>query len=82
MSAEDFEIHHPPDVSGKVKGNGRSSLLQTGNGIQQGRRIPSLGEICSPSEDDQDGNYSPGDVTNTSSLKELETALIRVPVEH
>lgn len=75
MSTEDLEIHLPADTPGEVKGNGVSSILQSGNGIQQGRRIPSLLEISSPSKDEDE-------VTNVSSLKDLETALIRVPDEH
>lgn len=82
MSTEDLEIHLPADTPGKVQGNDVSSILLSGNGIQQGRRSPSLLEISSPSNDEEDGDYSPEDVTNASSLKDLETALIRVPVEH
>lgn len=81
MSTEDLEIHLPADTPGKVQGNDVSSILQSGNGIQQGRS-PSLLEISSPSKDEEDGDYSPEDVTNAFSLKDLETTLIRVPVEH
>lgn len=75
MSTEDLEIHLPADTPGKVQGNGVSSILQSDNGIQQGRRIPPLLEISSPSKDENE-------VTSVSSLKDLETALIRVPDEH
>lgn len=82
MSTEDLEIHLPADTPGQVQGNDVSSILLSGNGIQQGRRSPSLLEISSPSKDEEDGDYSPEDVTNASRLKDLETALIRVPTEH
>lgn len=82
MSTEDLEIHLPVDTPGKVQGNDVSSILLSGNGIKQGQRSPSLLEISSPSNDEEDGDYSPEDVTNASSLKDLEMALIRVPVEH
>lgn len=82
MSTEDLEIHLPADTPGKVQGNDVSSILLSGNGIKQGQRSPSLLEISSPSNDEEDGDYSPEDVTNASSLKDLEMALIRVPDEH
>lgn len=82
MSTEDLEIHLPVDTPEKVQGKGVSSILQTGNGIRQGRRITSPVEISPPSKDEEDGDFSPENVTNASSLKDLETALIRVPVEH
>lgn len=82
MSTEDLEIHLPADATGNAQGNSPSSILKTSNGTHHGRRIPSLVLISSPSKDEEDGDYSPDDVTNVSRAKDLETALIRVPVEH
>lgn len=81
-STEDLEIHWPADTTGNVQGNGLSSILKSSNGTHHGRRIPSLEQITSPSNNEEDGDYSPEDVTNVSCEKDLETALIRVPVEH
>lgn len=82
MSTEDLEIHLPAETSGNVQGNGLSSILQTGNGTHHGRRTLSLVQFSSPSKDEEDADSSPNDVTNVSRVNDLETALIRVPVEH
>lgn len=83
MSTEDLEIHLPADTPGTVQGNGLSSILQAANGTYHGRRVASLVQISSPSdEDEEDVDYSPDDVTNVSRVNDLEMALIRVPVEH
>lgn len=82
MSTEDLEIHLPADTTGNVQGNGLTSILKTSNGTHHGRKIPSLVQISSPFKDEEDGDYSPDDVTDVSRVKDLETALIRVPVEH
>lgn len=81
-STEDLEIHRPADTTGNVQGNGLSSILKSSNGTHHERRIPSLVQISSPSNNEEDCDYSPEDVTNVSREKDLETALIRVPVEH
>lgn len=90
MSAEDLEIHLPPDTPGNVQylpmngsqGNGLCSILQTGNGIHRVRSLPSLAEISSTLKEEDDADYSPEDDLYTPNLIEQEEALVRVSVEH
>lgn len=81
MSTEDLEIHLPADITGNVQSNGLSSILQNPSGSHHGRRISAFVQISSPSHDEEDGDIE-DDVTNVSRVKDLGTALIRVPVEH
>lgn len=87
MSAEDLEIHLPPDTPGNVQylpmngsqGNGLCSILQAGNRV---RSLPSLAEISSTLKEEDDADYSPEDDLYTPNLIEQEKALVRVSVEH
>lgn len=90
MSAEDLEIHQPADAPGKKQyfplkvslGDGLDSLLQRGKGILRGGSLPSLMDVSShPNEEDDADASAEGDV-NATNHREQEKALIKVAVEH
>lgn len=87
---EDLEIHQPADSPGKkqylpLKGtlaDGLDSLLQRGKGILRGGSLPSLVDVSSHLNDEDDADTSPeGDVIATNH-NEQEKALITIAVEH
>ena len=87
MSMEDLEIHQPADAPGKKQyfplmgslGNGLDSLLQRGKGILRGRSLPSLMDVLS--HPDEENNVSPEDNISVTNHKEQEKAFIKVVVE-
>lgn len=83
MSAEDLEIHQPADTPGKrpLKGDGLYSILHRGNGILRGRSLPSLMDVSSHPNEEDDADYSPEDDINATNHKEQGKAFIQVAVE-
>lgn len=86
MSAEDLEITQAADTPGEKQcfplkgslGDGLDSLLQRGKGILRGGSLPSMMDVLShPNEEDD----AEGDI-NATNHKEQEKALIKVAVEH
>ncbi|KAF0046646.1 hypothetical protein F2P81_000279 [Scophthalmus maximus] len=88
MSAEDLEIHRPADAPVKkqylpLKGSLGDGLLQRGKGILRGGSLPSLIDISSHpnAEEDVDAVPPAGDIGAASS-REQEMTLIKVAVEN
>lgn len=88
MSAEDLEIHQPGDdpqreqylpLKGSL-GDGLNGLLQRGKGALRGGSLPSLLDISSYPNVEDDTDASPED-DNASNHKEQEKAFIKVVVE-
>ena len=83
---EDLEIHQPADAPGKKQyfplkgslGDGLDSLLQRGKGILRGRSLPSLMDVLS--HPDEENNVSEDNISVTNH-KEQEKAFIKVVVE-
>ncbi len=90
MSVEDLEIHQPADTPGKkqylpFKGSlsdGLDSLLQRGKGILRGGSLPSLMDVSSHQNEEDDADASPEGDVNAANHNEQEEALIKVVVEH
>lgn len=88
MSAEDLEIHQPADTSVKeyipLKGSlsdGLDRLLQRGQGILRGSSLPSLVDVSSRLNEDENIAASPEEDFNTSNHKGYEKTMIKVVVE-
>lgn len=89
MSAEDLEIHQPVDTPGKNQylplkgslGDGLYSILKRGNGILRGRSLPSLMDVSSYPNEEDDADYSPEDDVDATNHKEQEKAFIEVVME-
>ncbi|KAK2895960.1 hypothetical protein Q8A73_015448 [Channa argus] len=82
MSAEDLEIHQPADTAEKkqflpLKDNGLDSLLQRGKGVLRVGSLPSLMNISSHPNGEEDGEE---DISATS--REQKKTLINVAVDH
>lgn len=89
MSTEDLEIHQPKDTSGKkqylsLKGSmdhGLDCILQRGNGVLQGRSLPSLVDVSSQLNEEDDGDYAPEDDITATNHKDEEKEFTKVRVE-
>ncbi|XP_036938625.1 bestrophin-4 [Acanthopagrus latus] len=88
MSAEDLEIHQPADIPGKKQylplkgslGDGLNGLLQRGKGILRGGSLPSLMDVSSHPNEEDDADAE--DDTDANNCDEQEKAFIQVVVEH
>lgn len=88
MSAEDLEIHQPVDTPGKKQylplkgslGDGLNGLLQRGKGILRGGSLPSLVDVSSHPNEEDDADAE--DNIDVNNCDEQEKAFIQVVVEH
>lgn len=88
MSAEDLEIHQPADIPGKKQylplkgslGDGLNGLLQRGKGILRGGSLPSLMDVLSHPNEEDDADAE--DDIDANNCDEQEKAFIQVVVEH
>lgn len=89
MSVEDLEIHQPADTPAKKQylplqgslGDGIDRLLHRGKGILRGGSLPSLLDVLSHSNEEDDADASPDDDVNATNHKEHDKAFIKIVVE-
>lgn len=90
MSAEDLEIHQPADTPVRKQysplkgslGDGLDSFLQRGKGILRGGSLPSLMDISSHPNEEEETDVSPEGNISVTNHKEQKKTLIKVAVEH
>lgn len=89
MSSDDLEIHQPADTPRRKQclpvigslGDDPDGILQQNRSIPRGRSLPSLLDVSSYQNNEDDADFSPGDDTDAINHREEQKPFIKVVVE-